>query len=195
MNMKIILKLAAKAMNNIKEPEGLVPSSLVFGSYSDFPQQNLLCQCSSRERTLYQQLDLKWILSLLNFESENLPYHVFQEAQIYWLKSVTYFESSSKQTNDMLDPIPSSVLLYLTCSSLTTIAKSISTIIKYFQPSHTTTSYLECTLWLHCIHRSRNYRPIVHADLVQLTAKRYKASSLRIFNVTMIFECEVSKHI
>ncbi len=48
-------------------------------------------------------------------------------------------------------------------------------------------------LWRHCIQRFQNYWPIVHANLLPLTAKRLLASSSRSFYITMILECEVSK--
>ncbi len=98
-----------------------------------------------------------------------------------------------KQTNDTLDSIPSSALMECTCTSLTTIAKSSSISIKYFLPPHTTTSYLKSTLYLHCIRRSRNYPPIVYANLLPLTAKISYASSSQRFNTIMILECEVCK--
>ncbi len=68
---------------------------------------------------------------------------------------------------------------------------SIST--EYFQPPHMKTSFRESTLWVLWIYRLRSYRPIVHSNLLPLTAKISQASSLRRFYVTMMLECEVSK--
>ena len=152
-------------------PKGSFHPISCFVAYPDSPQLSLHCQRSSREWTPCRQLDVNCLTSLQNFEFEKLSHHAFEETQISLLKLVDQFGSSVELTNDTLDPVPSFVLMELTCSSLTTVANFNK---PQALPATTyETSYLESTLRLLCTHCFRYYRPIVHTNLLPLTTTRY----------------------
>ena len=123
MDKNIILKLPVKVMNDTMGPEGLVPSYLVLVCIPRFPsagsplpmqQQRMdAVQSARREMAIiFAELRIRKALSSRVPRNADLVIEVGDLVRVF------------------RDPIPSSALMELTCSSLTTIAKSGSISIK-----------------------------------------------------------------
>ena len=81
--LEISLQLSVKAMNDTVNPEGMIPSLLVFGTVPRFdPPSSQLPDHDTQMRAQRQLLDMKWLILLLNSNYKRSSVRKFHRLQI-----------------------------------------------------------------------------------------------------------------